>query len=304
MSMEHIKAQFQAYLLTQRRVAGNTFQAYNKDIEQLGLFLIKRKKRFDTATHDDLTDFLRYLKKTMELSASSISRKISSIKSFFNYAQEQHGYHNAAADLIFPKLEKRLPEYLTEQEVQKLFEVAQQDSSDYGIRNNLMLVLLYVTGLRVSELVQLKISDLQLDDALIKVDGKGGRQRLVPLPPSFTPMMHDYLHGAYQRLIKKITGHSGKDYLFPVRYGKTVKSISRQAFWGILKKMAACVSSKKNISPHKLRHSLATHMLQKGADLRSLQLLLGHENLSTVEIYTHVEMSYARSIYDKKHPRS
>lgn len=299
--MEHIKAQFQAYLLTEKRVARNTFDAYARDIDQLAVFLLKRKKRFDNTRHNDLIEFLRYLKSSLNLSARTVSRKISSIKTLFNYLSERHGYTNSAADLIFPKLEKRLPEYLTEQEVEKLFEQAEADTSDLGVRNKVMLILLYVTGVRISELVHLRSSDIQFDTGLVAVSGKGGKERLVPLPQPVVPLLQDYLDKIHPRLIKK---RGQNDYLFPIRYGKAIKPISRQAFWAILKKLAMHVTSKKSISPHKLRHSLATHMLKKGADLRSLQLLLGHENLSTVEIYTHVEMSYARKIYDKKHPRS
>lgn len=299
--MRHIATQFQAYLLTEKRVSRNTYDAYAVDMEQLMLFLVKRKKRFDNATHEDLTSFLRYLKSSLKLSARTIARKISSIKTFYHYVNERHGYPNSAADLIFPKLEKRLPEYLTEQEVEKLFECADADGSDLGVRNKVMLMLLYVTGMRISELVSLTISSIQFDEGLVRVAGKGGKERMVPLAQPMMPVLQDYLDRVLPNIVQ---GRRENEYLFPVRYGSEIKPISRQAFWVILKKIALSVTSKKTISPHKLRHSLATHMLKKGADLRSLQLLLGHENLSTVEIYTHVEMSYARAIYDKKHPRS
>jgi len=247
---------------------------------------------------------LRFLKNTGGVSARSLSRKISTLKAFFKFLHERHGLHNCAVELSFPKLEKRLPVYLTETEMKKIFDGAQRDQSDQGKRNYVMLTLLYATGMRVTELTQLTLGDIQFDSGLLTISGKGGKERLVPLPIPIMNVMKEYLNDVHPKLITRKGAPKIDDFLFPVCYGHTIRPISRQAFWGILKRLADPLIDKKHISPHKLRHSLATHMLQKGVDLRSLQLLLGHENLSTVEIYTHVELGYARKIYDKKHPRS
>lgn len=302
--MKQVVEQFQAYLLTEKHVAHNTFVAYKKDIAQLEQFLLERKKTIDQATHADLKDFLRYLRTQLSIGPRSLSRKISSLKTLFNYLSERHNLPNVAIDLIFPKVERRLPEYLTEAEVKRLFEFAQTDDSVQGKRNYLMLTLLYATGARVSELVKITIGDIQLEQALVSVVGKGGKERLIPLPRPMVELISEYLTTIHPQLLTRKGVQRLSDYLFPVRYGSQVRHMSRQAFWGILKRMAGVIIAKKRISPHKLRHSLATHLLRKGADLRSLQLLLGHENVSTVEIYTHVDMSYARQVYDKKHPRS
>ena len=195
--------------------------------------------------------------------------------------------------LTFPKIEKRLPNYLSEQEIEILLQMADRDTSTLGKRNKVMLYLLYVTGLRITELTTLKTSAIQWDTGFLHVEGKGGKQRMIPLPQPMRSL----------ELLKEYADKQ-RDYLFPIRYAGTIRPITRQAFWGILKQLWKKTGIAKSISPHQLRHSLATHLLKRGADLRSLQLLLGHENLSTVQIYTHVETSHLRTIYNKKHPRS
>jgi len=302
--MDHLVDQFHAYLLTEKCVARNTYSAYAKDIEQLMYFIKRKKIELKEVKSRDLKEFLRFLKNTGGVSARSLSRKISTLKAFFKFLHERHGLHNCAVALSFPKLEKRLPVYLTETEMKKIFDGAQRDQSDQGKRNYVMLTLLYATGMRVTELTQLTLGDIQFDSGLLTISGKGGKERLVPLPIPIMNVMKEYLNDVHPKLITRKGAPKIDDFLFPVCYGHTIRPISRQAFWGILKRLADPLIDKKHISPHKLRHSLATHMLQKGVDLRSLQLLLGHENLSTVEIYTHVELGYARKIYDKKHPRS
>lgn len=235
------------------------------------------------------------------MSARSMSRKISSLKSFFKYLSEHANYKDIAESVTFPKLEKQLPNYLPENEVEKLLHVADRDITHNGIRNKVMLYLLYVTGMRISELVSVTIGEVRFDTGFISVSGKGGRGRMVPLPQPMIKLLRLYLESIHKDFTQK---KKKTNYLFPTYYAGKVKPITRQAFWIILKKIWARTGIKRTISPHKLRHSFATHMLKHGANLRSLQLLLGHENLSTVQIYTHLETSYLRQVYDKKHPRS
>ena len=298
---DELQHKFEVYLLTERRVAQNTFAAYKKDIEQFFSFLDKKKIIFKKAELSDLKSFLAYLK-GLQLSARSMSRKISTLKVFYSWAQQYHGWQNYAQELIFPKLEKRLPSYLSEQEVGQLLKVADQDATDIGIRNKMMLYLLYVSGMRISELIHLKITDIHFDTGFIAVHGKGGKDRMIPIPIPILELLKKYIYEVHKSFLKRTKKQT--DYLFPIIYGKKVKPISRQSFWGILNKLWEKTGNKRPISPHKLRHSLATHLLRRGADLRSLQLILGHENLSTVQIYTHVDTGYLRKIYDKKHPRS
>jgi integrase/recombinase XerD len=198
-------------------------------------------------------------------------------------------------------MKKVLPNYLTFEELEQLFEVADRDRSTMGVRNRIMLYIMYVTGMRVSELIALRLEHVHRDTAIIAIEGKRGRQRLVPIPDAMMKELLDYIDGTRTILI---TGYGACDYLFPVIYGKKAKTLTRQAFWSIIKQLWKFTGSARSISPHVLRHSFATHMLNKGANLRSLQMLLGHENLATVQVYTHVETEHLRKIYDKKHPRS
>lgn len=291
---------FETYLLTHKRVARNTFLAYQHDLKQVEQFLANLKKTFETATVEELKLFLQKLTQE-QISSRTRARKLSTLKAFYSWAENSLNWANSTTGLVFPKLEKRLPNYLTEKEVERLFALADQDESPLGKRNKTMLYLLYVTGCRISELVSLKKNALDFEAGFLRVDGKGGKERMVPLPLSILPVLQDYLSQAYPLLLQHNTQ---SDYLFPIQYAGVIKPISRQSFWLILKNWCAHIALKRSISPHTIRHSLATHLLAKGADLRSLQLLLGHETINTVQIYTHVETERLRKVYDKKHPRA
>jgi integrase/recombinase XerD len=301
MDIKQLQTKFEAYLLTEQRVAINTFLSYKRDINQFVGFLEKQVIVFDTITADELKQFVRYLY-GLKLTARSIGRKISTLKTFFTYLSSHFNIKNYAKELLIPKLEKRLPSYLTLEEVARVLAYSEQDRSPLGIRNSIMIYLLYGSGMRVSELVNIKIIDIHFDTRFISIEGKGGKQRMIPIPQSVMTLLCTYV----QTQISTLMPHSIKDpiYLFPILYGKKIKSISRQSCWIILKKICEKAGIKRAISPHQLRHSFATHMLAQGVDLRSLQVLLGHEEITTVEIYTHVETSQLRNIYDKKHPRS
>ncbi len=291
--------QFFTYLLTEKRVASNTFSAYKTDILQLVDFMTAHEMNKHDLSIKELKQFLQHLKKD-QLSASTMARKISSLKLFFSYMHEKGLLPDFGTQLIFPKLEKKLPHYLSEDEVEQLLKAAEADTSAQAQRNKVMLYLLYVTGLRITELTTLTFSAVQWDTGFLHIAGKGGKQRMIPLPLPMKELLQTYV----KKIQEQMTKENKSDYLFPVRYARTIRPITRQAFWNILKQIWKKTGNAKSISPHQLRHSLATHLLKRGADLRSLQLLLGHENLSTVQIYTHVETSHLRTIYNKKHPRS
>lgn len=300
-----IAGQFHSYLLTEKRVALNTFLAYKRDIEQLDSFLVSEKVNISHITKKHLTSFIKKLK-DQGISAKSLSRKISSIKLFFQFLSNTLHYPNIAKTLVFPKVEKTLPNYLTEQEIQKLLTAANRDTTDKGIRNKVMLYFLYATGMRVSELVNLTVDQIQFDIGFVRIIGKGSAERMIPIPKNILELLRFYLDTVYPRLIPMhdVVVGKNKKYLFAACYNNQVKPMSRQSFWITLKKILIKAAIFKNISPHSLRHSLATHLLQKGADLRSLQMLLGHQNLSTVQIYTHLGSKHLRKVYDKKHPRA
>ncbi len=298
--MHDLIQQFQAYLLTQKRVARNTMSAYSHDLAQFNDYLMSYNINLFFITEEQLHCFVQYMRGNFFLSARTLARKISSIKALFTYLHEQHDFAELATTLQFPKLEKRLPQFLTVQEIEQLLTYAQQQTNLIGKRNHLLITLLYVTGMRISEAVGLKISGIRFDTGFLTVYGKGSKERLIPLPQPVVPVLQLFLTTIHP----KFTAGQPTDLLFPVVYRKTVKALTRQAAWVIVKKLAKQAGIERNFSPHTLRHSLATHLLENGANLRSLQMLLGHEHLSTTEIYTHINTSHLRKIYDKKHPRS
>lgn len=301
MTMQQLQIKFEAFLLTERRVATNTLNSYKRDLEQFAAFMQKESLVIDTLTGNDLKNFIHYLF-GLKLSGRSIARKISTLKAFFSYLQTYFNIKNSAKELCFPKVEKKLPAYLSEDEVKRILAQAELDTSVLGIRNTIMLYLLYVSGMRVSELIMLKVEDFNFDTGFVSVLGKGGKQRMIPLPVATVSLLQSYIQSI--RYNFKEIGNNNSFYVFPIVYGKVIKPISRQSCWMVLKKLCINAGIKRPVSPHQLRHSFATHMLGNGADLRSLQMLLGHETIGTVQIYTHVETSQLRKIYDKKHPRS
>ena len=297
----NLVALFQTYLLTEKSVSKNTFSAYRRDIDMLYAFLQESKTSLKSCNKNHLKKYLKILK-LQGLSAKSLSRKISSIKAFFKYLSDRFEFQNKAQVLVFPKLEKKLPVYLTEEEIQKLLGAANNDNSLKGVRNKVMLYLIYASGMRVSELVNLTVDQVHFDTGFVNLIGKGNKERSVPLPKNILGLLRYYLDSIYSKLLPD--GCQKSDFLFFSVYRGLARAITRQSFWIILKNILKKAYISKNISPHSLRHSLATHLLKSGADIRSLQILLGHEQISTVQIYTHLEKRQIRDVYDKKHPRA
>jgi len=297
---------FHSYLLTEKRVSKNTFIAYKQDVQQLVGYLQSRKVSVVECKKKNLTAFLLDLKKKNGATAKTISRKISSIKLLFFFLNQRFAIENIAKSLLFPKIEKSLPSYLSEQEVLKLLTAANIDNSDKGIRNKVMLYVLYATGMRVTELVHLSWHQIQFDAGFIKLTGKGNKDRFIPLPQNIIELLRYFRDHIYSKLVPAddVIKNKTDQFLFTTQYNSTTKPITRQSFWGILRKILFHAQIFKNISPHSLRHSLATHLLKKGADIRSLQLLLGHESISTVQIYTHLHDEELRKVYHEKHPRA
>lgn len=298
-----ISAQFETFLVTEKRMAANSVAAYMGDIAQVMAYCTKQERTLGAATEDDLKEYVRWLYKEHQ-KPRTIARKISALKVLFTFLHERYRTENAAEGLVIPKIEKNLPVYLTHDEIKQLLTAAQQDTSVKGVRNFVMLKVLYATGLRVSELVHLRKDNVHFDTGFITVYGKGGKEREIPLPMSIVQLLHEYCTTTYLALVQKVEVNSRKSLLFPSVRAGSVDAITRQAFWVILKKLLRVTGITKKVSPHTLRHSLATHLLQAGADIRSLQLWLGHEQMGTVEIYTHLDKGVVRRVYDKKHPRS
>ncbi len=300
---------FFTYILAEKRLSQNTFFAYKQDIEQFNAFLKTKNSSISACTVEHLKLFLKQLKDS-GLKPRSLSRKISTIKALFTFASERCGLKNLGKQLIFPKLEKTLPQFLSEQDIYKLFDAAKLDTSDKGVRNKVMLYVLYASGMRVSELVSLTKEQIHFQDGFLQLHGKGNKDRMIPLPQPILELLREYLDYVYPALLPKLdensqaTTDSKQQYIFISSYGSSIKPISRQSFWIILKKLLSLAGVSSRISPHSLRHSLATHLLSSGADLRTLQMLLGHASIATVHIYTHVSNTELRTVYDKKHPRN
>jgi integrase/recombinase XerD len=298
--------------MTEKCSANNTIEAYRRDIEQFLQFL---EKEYSLSSVTDISnqhvkDFLKHLKHTLDIGPKSASRKLSALKTFANYLSKYHDLVPFTNGVQFPQLAKHLPKHLTQDQVKALLVAADEEKTVLGQRNKVMLCLLYACGFRVSELVALKCSNINFEDNCLQVSGKGGKDRVVPLPAEIIVLLKAYLDQIHSRLLgvdvktKNKSARRDTDYLFPVLYAGKMGHISRQAFWKIIKDIAKKSGLINSISPHVLRHSLATHMLKRGANLRVLQALLGHEKINTVQIYTHLEMTHLRELYDKYHPRA
>lgn len=302
---QHIVA-FEAYLITERRLTLNTVVAYKKDIAQFMEHIEGLSKTVETVVLADLHSFLQHLQ-GQRCKARTVARKIATLKTFYIFLHAQYKITNIAALLATPKCESTLPRYLSEQEIQQIIAASQREKGPYAQRNSLMLLFLYGTGMRISELLELRTTDIRFDTRTVLVNGKGNKQRIIPLPEDLVPRLQEYavaLSQAYDEGVIIVRTTRTPEYLFPSNYGSSKKPLSRQAFWQLLRKLCKQAGIERDISPHQLRHSLATHLLQRGADLRSLQLLLGHETLSTMHVYTHLDTANLRSIYNKKHVRS
>lgn len=276
------------YLKYERAYSDNTVGAYMNDLNKYEEFLKKDILESDT---EDLEKYLKYIK---NLESTTVAHKITSIKSYFNYNIKRGIVSVNPADKVSrPKLTKHLPEYLTEEEVGKLLDV--EVKSPYDYRNKTILELLYSSGIRISELVNIKTPNYDSEECLIRIMGKGSKERIVPLGDYAVNIMNDYMNN-YRPLINK----KHTDYVFINNRGD---KISRQFIFKVIKKEALKKGIKKDISPHTLRHTFATHLLKNGADLRIIQELLGHENISTTQIYTHVTNNKLKSDYETYFPK-
>lgn len=279
---------YRNYLKYERAYSDNTIGAYMNDLNKYEEFLKKDILESDT---EDLEKYLKYIK---NLESTTVAHKITSIKSYFNYNIKRGIVSVNPADKVSrPKLTKHLPEYLTEEEVGKLLDV--EVKSPYDYRNKTILELLYSSGIRISELVNIKTPNYDSEECLIRIMGKGSKERIVPLGDYAVNIMNDYMNN-YRPLINK----KHTDYVFINNRGD---KISRQFIFKVIKKEALKKGIKKDISPHTLRHTFATHLLKNGADLRIIQELLGHENISTTQIYTHVTNNKLKSDYETYFPK-
>lgn len=292
-----VNTDYQNYLRLQRGLSQNTVVSYGLDIEKLIGYLEKYNitEPPDTIQVDTLRQFVYEVSK--ELNARSQARLISALKSFFKFMISEKGREDFPMSLIdSPKIGVKLPDTLSLKEIDAM--LASIDlSTDEGHRNKAIIETLYGCGLRVSELVSLRLSDLFFEEDFIRVMGKGSKQRLVPIESYTQKQINNYINNQRKQL-KIAKGH--EDYVFLNRRGK---QLTRAMIFTIVRQVAENIGLQKTISPHTFRHSFATHLLENGANLRAIQMMLGHENITTTEIYVHVEKSYLREALVKYHPR-
>lgn len=282
-------------LWLERGLSENTLTAYRSDLLGLSVWLEQEESDLLRAARADL---LGYLQQRVEQGAKprSSARLLSSIRRFYRYlVRERLLSEDPSARIDAPKLGRSLPKSLTEEEVEALL-AAPDSATILGKRDRTMLEVLYASGLRVSELVGLTLSQINLQQGLVKVIGKGNKERLVPLGEEALSWVERYVREARGLLL----GTAQSDVLFPSRRGS---AMTRQAFWQLIKRYALQAGISKPLSPHTLRHAFATHLLNHGADLRVVQLLLGHSSLSTTQIYTHVARERLKDLHARHHPR-
>jgi integrase/recombinase XerD len=285
------------HLTVERNVSPNTLAAYRRDLDKLIEFSRRAgKESFADVTPLDLVEFLKSLHK-QGLGVRSQARLLSAIRSCYRFlVGEGHCASEPTREVEMPKMARRLPEFLSINEVDDLL-AAPRGDNPRSLRDKAMLETLYASGLRVSELVGLTVDSLDRRLGVVRAFGKRRKERLVPLGDQAQAAIEQYLATARETLLKG----RRTPYLFVTARGN---SMTRQSFWMILKRYAVAAGIKRAISPHKLRHSFATHLLERGADLRSVQALLGHADVATTEIYTHVTTQRLRQVYDRFHPRA
>ena len=288
---------FVSYLKIERGLADNSILAYQNDVQKLADYSLPRQKTVIELTYNDLKDFVAILY-DLGLSARSQARIISGLKQFFGFLLLENEIKEDPSELLeLPKIGRKLPEFLTIEEIDQLINFIDLSKNE-GHRNRAILETLYSCGLRVSELVNLRFSDLFFEEGFIRVIGKGNKERLVPVSPSVEKEI-----GIYNDFIRRHQSiqPGNENIVFLNRRGA---KLTRVMIFTIIKNLAEVAGITKNISPHTFRHSFATHMIEGGANLRAVQEMLGHESITTTEIYTHLDQRFLRDAIISFHPRN
>ncbi len=284
--------EFLTYIQVEKGLAHNTLESYRRDLNRLEQWAAKSKRPISELTRADLRKWIAQLSRE-GLAPSSVARAVSAARGFFRFLMiDGHIKQHPAEDLDTPQKFSYLPKFLTEEEIDRLFATPDISTPD-GIRDRAMLELMYAAGLRVSEMVSLKQTEVDLHSGIVNCHGKGSKERRVPLGKSAIHWLQQYAS------VKAAYGKSPYANLFLSRG----KPLTRQFAWATIKQYADSIGI-SNVSPHTLRHSFATHLLQHGADSRSVQALLGHSDISTTQIYTHITDQHLRAAYDNHHPRA
>ncbi|WP_251520765.1 MULTISPECIES: site-specific tyrosine recombinase XerD [unclassified Staphylococcus] len=295
--MNVIIEEYLKFIQLEKGLSANTIGAYKRDLKKYQSFLEEQNiSHIDFVDRQTIQQSLGYLQ-DQGISAKSLARFISTIRSFHQFAlREKYAAKDPTVLIETPKYDKKLPDVLEVDEVLALLE-APDLSKNNGYRDRTMLELLYATGMRVSELIQIKVEDVNIIMGFVKVFGKGNKERIVPLGETVIDYLETYMETVRPQLLKKTV----TDTLFLNMHGKP---LSRQALWKMIKQNGIKAQIYKTLTPHTLRHSFATHLLENGADLRAVQEMLGHSDISTTQLYTHVSKSQIRKMYNAYHPRA
>ncbi len=304
MNFEGVKSSYLDQLRIERGLSPNSISSYSRDLAKFERFLDQAKRDYVKLSSDDITDFSVFLK-SEGLSLSSINRTLSGIKGFYKYLAQEYGISDPTTEISSAKLARKLPKALTIDEVTRLIESAEREGDPVSLRDRALLELLYSTGARVSEVIGLNVSDFSLsstadeDVHIVKVKGKGSKERLVPLGKFAVAAVENYLTRIRPALSAMNSKSEGALFL-----NSRGKRLSRQSAWQVVLDAAEATGLMGKVSPHVLRHSFATHLLDGGADIRVVQELLGHSSVTTTQIYTLVTIDKVREAYSTAHPRA
>jgi len=290
-STRDLAREFLTYIQVEKGLSRNTLQNYARDVRRLQVWAAGKGTQVNALQRKDLREWIASMSRE-GLAPSSVARAVSAARSFFKFLMlDRHVQRDPTEDIHTPQKRSRLPKFLTEEEMERLLR-APDINTDVGVRDRALLELMYAAGLRVSELCGLKVADVDLDGAIVSCFGKGSKQRRIPIGKSAVHWLQRYL------AVRDRLGSNN-----PVLFLNRGRALTRQLAWSIIKTYAA-KAEVPNISPHTLRHSFGTHLMQHGADSRSVQALLGHSDISTTEIYTHITDMHMRKAYDRFHPRA
>ena len=288
---------FKKFLQVEKGLSQNSIYSYTYDLKKFSEFLSMKSKNILDATQEDIQQFLKYEKNNKKNSSRTLARSLAAIRQFYNFLSDNidMGIQNPTEKIETPHVEKTLPDFLTVNELNKLFNSISEEES-YELRDKTIFELLYSSGLRISEAIDLAVSDVDFENMFITVTGKGNKQRMVPMGKEAARLLNKYRKESRPAII----GSRESEYLFISKKGS---QLNRKSVWRLLKNYVTRTEIKKNITPHTLRHSFATHLIENGADLRSVQELLGHMDISTTQIYTHMAKKQLQKIHKSFHPK-
>ncbi|HOP62721.1 MAG TPA: site-specific tyrosine recombinase XerD [Spirochaetota bacterium] len=288
---------FKKFLQVEKGLSQNSIYSYTYDLKKFSDFLSQKSKDIMDATQDDIQQFLKYEKNNKKNSSRTLARSLAAIRQFYNFLSDNIDVEiqNPTEKIETPHVEKTLPDYLTVNELDKLFNSISEEDS-YELRDKTIFELLYSSGLRISEAVDLTIHNVDITNNFITVIGKGNKQRMVPMGKEAVRLLNKYIKESRPVIIS----NRESEYLFISKKGS---QLNRKSVWRLLKNYVSRTEIQKNITPHTLRHSFATHLIENGADLRSVQELLGHMDISTTQVYTHMAKKHLQKLHKSYHPK-